>query len=146
MQESPPSTIADSRLWREALACFRPYRGTALLTGAVILTTGALNLAPPLLVRGLIDDAIPAGRQTGSATPLIPYILGLVFVPLAASLIGLGQQYLSTQIGQGILSDLRNRLFRSLQSQSLRFFTTTRAGEITSRTLESVTACASTTT
>jgi hypothetical protein len=34
------------------------------------LAGGALNLAPPLLVRGRIDDAIPAGRATGSATPL----------------------------------------------------------------------------
>ena len=89
-------------------------------------------------MRGLIDDAIPAGRATGSATPLLPYVLGLVLLPLAASLVGLGQQYLSVQIGQGILSDLRNRLFRSLQSQSLRFFTTTRAGEITSRVSDDV--------
>jgi ATP-binding cassette subfamily B protein len=138
MQESLPSPVSDSRLWREALACFRPYRRSAILTGVVIVAGGALNLAPPLLVRGLIDDAIPAGRASGSATPLIPYILGLVLFPLTASLIGLGQQYLSTQIGQGVLSDLRNRLFRSLQSQSLRFFTTTRAGEITSRVSEDV--------
>jgi ATP-binding cassette subfamily B protein len=135
-ETAPP--VPDSRLWREALACFRPYRRTAILTGVVIVVCGALNLAPPLLVRGLIDDAIPAGRVTGSATPLIPYVLGLVLAPLAASLLGLGQQYLSVQIGQGILSDLRNRLFRSLQSQSLRFFTTTRAGEITSRVSEDV--------
>jgi ATP-binding cassette subfamily B protein len=137
-QESPPSPVSDSRLWREALVCFRPYSRTAVLTGVVIVVSGALNLAPPLLVRGLIDDAIPAGRVTGSATPLIPYVLGLVLAPLAASLLGLGQQYLSVQIGQGILSDLRNRLFRGLQSQSLRFFTTTRAGEITSRVSEDV--------
>jgi hypothetical protein len=34
---------------------------------------------------------------------------------------GLGQQYLSTRIGQGILADLRNRLFKHLEAQSLRF-------------------------
>jgi len=136
--EPPPLPVPDSRLWREALACFRPYRRTAILAGVVIVVGNALNLAPPLLVRGLIDDAIPTGRATGSAAPLIPYVLGLVLAPLVASLLGLGQQYLSTLIGQGILSDLRNRLFRSLQSQSLRFFTTTRAGEITSRVSEDV--------
>jgi ATP-binding cassette, subfamily B, bacterial len=135
--DAPPA-VSDSRLWREALACFRPYRRPAILTGFVIVAAGALNLAPPLLVRGLIDDAIPAGRASGSAAPLIPYVIGLVLAPLVASLLGLGQQYLSTQIGQGVLSDLRNRLFRSLQSQSLRFFTTTRAGEITSRVSEDV--------
>ena len=72
------------------------------------------------------------------AEPLLFYVLGLVLLPLAAGLVGLGQQYLSVQIGQGVLSDLRNRLFRHLQSQSLRFFTTTRAGEITSRVSDDV--------
>ena len=136
--DKPRPVVLDARLWREALACFRPYRGTALLTGLAILAGCLLNLAPPLLVRGLIDDAIPAGRAAGSAEPLLLYILGLVVLPLAASLIGLGQQYLSVQVGQGILADLRNRLFRHLQSQSLRFFTTTRAGEITSRISDDV--------
>ena len=131
--EPPRPAVLDGRLWREALACFRPYRWAALLTGLVIVAGCLLNLAPPLLVRGLIDDAIPAGRASGSAQPLLFYVVGLVLLPLAASLIGLGQEYLSTRVGQGILSDLRNRLFRHLQTQSLRFFTTTRAGEITSR-------------
>ena len=137
--ESPPRPpVLDRRLWREALACFVPYRWTALLTGLAIAAGCVLNLAPPLLVRGLIDDAIPAGRASGSSQPLLPYVLGLVLLPLAAGLVGLGQQYLSVLIGQGVMSDLRNRLFRQLQSQSLRFFTTTRAGEITSRVSDDV--------
>jgi ATP-binding cassette subfamily B protein len=134
------TAIREGRVWRGALACFRPYTTASLLIGLAIVAGAVLNLAPPLLVRGLIDDAFPAGRAADSAAPLTPYIIGLVLVPLAASLIGLGQQYLSTQVGQGILSDLRNRLFRHLQTQSLRFFTTTRAGEIVSRVTEDVAA------
>jgi ATP-binding cassette subfamily B protein len=136
--EPPRAAILDGRLWREAWACLRPYGRSAFLAVLAIVAGCVLNLAPPLLVRGLIDDAIPAGRASGSANPLLPYIVGLVVLPLAASLIGLGQQYLSTRIGQGVLSDLRNRLFRHLQAQSLHFFTTTRAGEITSRVSDDV--------
>src|SRR5947209_7091064 len=106
--EAPRPAVLDRRLWSEALACFRPYRGAALLIGLAILIGCALNLAPPLLVRGLIDDAIPAGRASGSAQPLLFFVLALVLVPLIASFIGLGQDYLSTRVGQGILSDLRN--------------------------------------
>jgi ATP-binding cassette subfamily B protein len=131
--EAPRPVVLDRRLWREALACFRPYRAVALLIALAILAGSLLSLAPPLFVRGLIDDAIPAGQATGSVQPLLIYVVGLVLLPLAASLIGLGQDYLSTRVGQSIQSDLRNRLFRHLQTQSLRFFTTTRAGEITSR-------------
>ena len=137
--EAPPRpAVLDRRLWREALACLRPHRWAALLAALAIVAGAVLNLAPPLLVRGLIDDAIPAGRASASAGPLLPYVLGLVLLPLAAGLVGLGQQYLAVQVGQGVLADLRNRLFRHLQSQSLRFFTTTRAGEITSRVSDDV--------
>ncbi len=134
----PRPAVLDRRLWREALACLRPHRWAALLTALAIAAGAVLNLAPPLLVRGLIDDAIPAGHASSSAGPLLPYVLGLVLLPLAAGLVGLGQQYLAVQVGQGVLADLRNRLFRRLQSQSLRFFTTTRAGEITSRVSDDV--------
>ncbi|HVS37124.1 MAG TPA: ABC transporter ATP-binding protein [Gemmataceae bacterium] len=132
-EETSRPAVLDGRLWREVRACFTPYRWTALLIGLAILAGCLLGLAPPLLVRGLIDDAIPAGRASGSAQPLLFYIVALVLAPLIAALIGLGQDYLSTRVGQGILSDLRNRLFRNLQAQSLRFFTNTRSGEITSR-------------
>src|SRR5215217_37984 len=101
----PPRPAADARVWRAALACFRPYRAATLLTGLALVLGTLLGLAPPLLVRGLIDQGIPAGREAGSAAPLLPYILGLVLVPLAGSLLGLGQQYLSARVGQGILSD-----------------------------------------
>ena len=133
-----PPSVLDRRLWREVLACFRPYRGAVVMICGAILAGCALNLATPLLVRGLIDDALPAGRAAGSAGPLLPYILGLAILPIAAGLMGLGQQYLSLRTGQGVLCDLRNRLFRHLQSQSLRFFTATKAGEITSRLSDDV--------
>src|SRR5262249_24152954 len=65
--------------------------------------------------------------------PLLPYILGLVLIPLVGYLIGIGQEYLCVRIGNGVTLDLRNRLFRHLQRQSLRFYTNTPAGEITAR-------------
>ncbi len=111
-----------------------------LLTGLAVLVAvvACWNSPPPLLVRGLIDDALPAGQAAGSAAPLTPYLIGLVLLPLAAGLLGLAQQYLAAWISQRVLVDLRTRLFRHLQSQSLRFFTTTRAGEIASLISEDV--------
>ena len=138
----PRRTAAARRPRRPALArgagLFPALPRVALLAGLAIVAGCLLNLAPPLLVRGLIDDAIPAGRASGSADPLLPLrprpgarAAGRrphrprPAVPVRA-------------VGQGILSDLRNRLFRHLQTQSLRFFTTTRAGEITSRVSDDV--------
>jgi ATP-binding cassette subfamily B protein len=136
MTDAPPAP--DRLTLPRALACSRPYRTATALAGLAILAGTGLGLVPPLLVRGLIDRGIPAGRAHGSAAPLLPYVVGLVLVPLAAALVGLGQQYLTTRVGLGILADLRERLFRHLQGQSLRFFTTTRAGEIVARVSDDV--------
>jgi ATP-binding cassette, subfamily B, bacterial len=138
--EPPAPPAVDRRLLARALGCFRPYWGLTLLAGLAILTTGLLGLVPPLLVRGLIDQGIPIGQQADSARPLLPFVLGLVLAPLAAGLVGLGQQFLTLHIGQGILFDLRNRLFTHLQAQALRFYTTTRAGEIVARVSDDVAA------
>src|SRR5581483_11441837 len=41
--------------------------------------------------------------------------------------------YVTTLVGQRVMQDLRNRLYEHLQSMSLRFFTSTRTGELQSR-------------
>jgi ATP-binding cassette subfamily B protein len=138
--EPPLAQPLDRRVLGRALACFRPYRLLTVLAGLALGAGALLGLLPPLLVRGLIDHGIPAGQATGSAVPLLLYVAGLVLAPLAVGLIGLGQQYLLVRISQGILFDLRNRLFRHLQAQSLRFFTTTRAGERVARVSDDVAA------
>ena len=130
----------DARLLRRVFACFRPYWKPSLLAGLCLLAGGVFSLAPPLLVGGLIDKGIPQGQAAGSAAPIIPYVVGLVLAPLAAGLIGLVQQYFTVRVGQGILADLRNRLYRHLQAQSLRFYTTTRSGEIVARVADDVSA------
>jgi hypothetical protein len=61
------------RIWRGALGCFRPYRRLVALVAAAIVVGNLLNLTPPLLIRGLIDGAIPEGRAAGSAAPLTPF-------------------------------------------------------------------------
>ena len=134
----PVAGRQNSGAWREAAACLRPYWKPALLAVLAVAAGSAVGLLQPLLVRGLIDDALPAGGRLGSALPLLPYIAGLVLIPLAACLLGLVQDYLCGRIGLGVMSDLRNRLFRHLQKQSLRFFAATPAGEISARVSDDV--------
>ena len=47
--------------------------------------------------------------------------------------IGFGQRYLSANIGEGLIADLRNALFNHMQLMSLRFFTHTKTGALMSR-------------
>jgi ATP-binding cassette subfamily B protein len=108
---------------------FRPYRFRALLVLACLGATSLLGLVAPLLVRAILDQALPS-RNIRLLTWLV---LGLVAAPLASGLIGVLQNYVGTVISQALMFDLRNALYCHLQKLSLRFYTTTRAGEILSR-------------
>ena len=94
----------------------------------IVVVTG-LSLVPPLLMRSLIDGAIPA-KDVGWVTWLG---LAMVAVPLISGGIGVLQRWASAVIGEGIIFDLRRQLFEHLQRMSLGFYTSTRTGELMSR-------------
>ncbi|HET8908087.1 MAG TPA: ABC transporter ATP-binding protein, partial [Ktedonobacterales bacterium] len=57
----------------------------------------------------------------------------MIATPIITGLIGIGQTWLNTRIGQSVMRDLRNQLYGHLQRMPLKFFTDTRTGEIQSR-------------
>jgi ATP-binding cassette subfamily B protein len=116
-------------LIRRALAYGRPYIGRIAAMLLLILVATLLALAPPLLVRNLIDRALPE-RDFQRLTLLA---LGMLAVPLVNGLLGVAQRYLSASVGEGIICDLRTELFDHMQRMSLRFFTHTKTGELLSR-------------
>jgi ATP-binding cassette subfamily B protein len=116
-------------LIRRALSYGRPYAGRIAAMLLLILVTTLLGLAPPLLVRDLIDRALP-GRDFQRLTLLA---LGMLAVPLVNGLLSVGQRYLGASVGEGIICDLRTELFDHLHRMSLRFFTHTKTGELLSR-------------
>ncbi len=119
----------DRALLKRVLTYANPYRvELALVFITIILITG-FTLLPPLLIRDLIDRAIPE-ENLGRVT-----VLGLlmVAVPLVNGVLGVLQRWASSRAGEGIIFDLRRQLFSHLQGMSMRFFTNTRTGELMSR-------------
>src|SRR6266516_1549237 len=57
----------------------------------------------------------------------------MVAIPIISCAIGVRQTYLANVIGQRVMKDFRNALYRHLQNMPLRFFTSTPTGEIQSR-------------
>jgi ATP-binding cassette subfamily B protein len=106
-----------------------PYRSQALWLVTLIAVTAALNLVPPLLLRDLIDNALP----NRNAARLNWLALGLFVLPVLTALSGAIQRYLSTVMGEGIIYDLRRALYDHMQRMSMRFFTHTKIGEMMSR-------------
>src|SRR5579875_261841 len=109
----------------------RVYRWKLLLGTLVMILGVGTGLVPPLLIRELIDTAIPQ-RQFGLVLLLGG---GMILFPIGNALLGLGQNYLSITIAQGLIADLRAKLYRHTQSLGLDFFTWTRGGQIHTRFL-----------
>ena len=57
----------------------------------------------------------------------------MVAIAVVSSVIGVYQSYLTNVVGQRVMRDLRATLYEHLQGLSLRFFTSTKTGEIQSR-------------
>jgi ATP-binding cassette subfamily B protein len=119
----------DRALLRRVLRYAKPYRGLLALILVTIVVITLVSLVPPLLMRDLIDRAIP-DEDLSRVT-----FLGLlmVAVPLINGMVGVLQRWASAKAGEGIIFDLRTDVYSHLQRMSLGFFTTTRPGELMSR-------------
>ncbi len=114
---------------RQIVAFFDPYRLQVSIVLVAIIATSLIGLANPILLKLLIDDAIPEK----DFAKLTFYVALMIFLPIVTGLIGVGQAYLNNLIGQNVMQDLRGALYTHLQRMPLRFFTETRTGEIQSR-------------
>ncbi len=113
------------RVWRFA----RPYRRALLGFLAVIVASALVSLAPPLLFRAIIDDAIDT-KDRG----LLHLLAGLVVVAaIADAVLALVERYVSSRIGEGVIYDLRVSLFDHVQRMPMSFFTRAQTGALTSR-------------
>ncbi len=119
------SWVLIRRVWDFA----RPYRWRVVGLLITILLISGISLISPMLFREMIDVAIPQGNSQ----MITLLALGMMAVPLVNGVIGVLQRWLNSQIGEGVIYDLRCALYLHMQQMSLRFFTQTRTGEIMSR-------------
>ena len=113
---------------RWLLTLLRPYRlQVGLMLGALLVATGAA-LAPPYFLGEATSVIL---REDLGALDLI--VAGFVGASLLNWAAGYAQAYLVGWVGQRALQDLRLRIFRHLQGQSIGFFTRNRPGVLISR-------------
>jgi ATP-binding cassette, subfamily B, bacterial len=118
---------------RRVARTFKPYRNKVSLVATAIVITSALGVVNPLLIKVIFDTALFCRSGCPNISRL-EFLVGLmILIPLVTGIIGVGQTYLANMVGQRVMQDFRNSLYSHLQRMSLRFFTSTRTGEIQSR-------------
>jgi len=130
---SPRKPLARATLGRVA-GTFAAYSWQLAGIAALVLLSAALGLLTPFYLRTLIND----GLLRSNFGLITHYTLLTLLVTLGSTALSLGYGFLSLEVGQRIMRDLRNRLYDHLQGMSLRFFTGTRTGEIQSRLVSDV--------
>ena len=128
----PPPPLMDperERDGRRIMRLFAPYRGRLGLVLGLILLSSGLSMISPFLLVAVLDRAIP----NRNVTLLTELVLGMIAIAIATSALSVVQTYVSTEVGQRVMHDLRVSVYRHLQRLSLAFFTRTRAGEVQSR-------------
>jgi ATP-binding cassette subfamily B protein len=108
---------------------FIPYRvRLGLLLGLIVLGS-VLSVASPFLLREAIDKGI-----VGHDLTLLSWLVGgMIALAVINSVISVAQTWISNQVGQRVMHDLRAAVFAHLQRMSLAFFTRTRSGEVQAR-------------
>jgi ATP-binding cassette subfamily B protein len=128
----PPPPLLDPARERDArriARLFAPYRWRLATVLSLIVLSSGLSMISPFLLRAVLDNAIPQ-RDLALLTELV---LGMIAIAIITGALSVVQTYISNEIGQRVMHDLRVAVYRHLQRLSLAFFTRTRAGEVQSR-------------
>ncbi len=111
----------------------KPYRSKIMLVAAAVVVSAVLTSIVPFLTKAVFDKALfpPSGKPD---LTLLWWLFGFMcLIPVATALIGIGQNWLTSTIGNSAMADLRGDLFAHLQKMELAFFTATKTGAIQSR-------------
>jgi len=115
--------------FRRILGYFRPYRGRLMVFFALTVVDSAIGVVNPLIYREIIDRGI-LGHDDHLIVVLAFVIGGLAVVDAGLSL---GEQLCSARVGQGLIYDLRTKVYAHIQKMPLAFFTRTQTGALVSR-------------
>ncbi|MDQ3114963.1 MAG: ABC transporter ATP-binding protein/permease [Actinomycetota bacterium] len=114
---------------RRILGFAAPFRRQILIFLGVVITTSVLVVVSPLLLKSLIDDGVLPGDR-GVVTRLA---LLVAAVAVLEAVLSLFQRWYSSRIGEGLIYDLRTKVYDHVQRQPVAFFTRTETGSLVSR-------------
>lgn len=122
-QKLPPGLL------RRIAEFARPYRWILAVFLVLIVFDALVTAASPMIYRAIIDDGIlKKNASLIVELALLVGVLALVDVGLS-----LWQRWISARVGEGLIFDMRTRVFSHFQKMPVAFFTRTQTGALVSR-------------
>src|SRR5690349_6434289 len=110
---------------RKLGALTRPWWSQLCALAVLVLVTAVLQLAPPLIVRSIVDDHLSVGTAEGL------FVLAVLYLAATAGTQALvfGYTYLAAIVAQGVLNGLRVQLFAHYQQLPISYYDSTPIGD-----------------
>jgi ATP-binding cassette, subfamily B, bacterial len=122
---------------KRILSFARPYRRDITVFLVTVVFDAGIGVATPVLA-GHVVNAITGGGS-GAAALVIRLALLIAALAVVDAFLSLAQRWYSARIGEGIILDLRTRVYDHVQRMPLQFFTRTQTGALVSRLNNDVT-------
>lgn len=106
-----------------------PYKSSLIIYLITVVLDAFLVVATPLLLRRLIDQ----GVIPGDANLVTKLAVAVGVLAIFDALLSMAGRWFSARIGEGLIYDLRTKVFQHVQRQSIAFFTRTQTGALISR-------------
>lgn len=114
---------------RRITAFAAPHRRRIIRFVLLSVVTALLAVATPVLA-GRVVDAIVSGAESST---VVRYAVLIAVIAIAEAGLGLLSRWLSANLGEGLILDLRTAVFDHVQRMPVAFFTRTRTGALVSR-------------
>ena len=116
---------------RRIIEFARPYRRDIIVFLIAVVLAAGIGVATPVLA-GHVVNAITGGGAE-AASQVIRLALMIAGLAVLDAVLSLAQRWYSARIGEGIILDLRTRVYDHVQRMPLQFFTRTQTGALVSR-------------
>jgi len=123
-RELPKGTV------RRILGIARPYRRDLTFFLLLVVGSSVIGVITPLLAGDIINRIARLDGTAGDIVRIALFIAGLAVLDAAISL---ATRWFSARIGEGVIYDLRSRVFEHVQRMPVAFFTRTQTGALVSR-------------
>ena len=114
---------------RALVPFIRPYTGTLLIAMFALLISSGAVLLVPIAVRNVID----LGFSSADAEMVDQYFWYLLGMVLLLGVFGAARQYYVTWLGERVVADLRDAVYKHVIRMDPAFYETTKIGEVLSR-------------
>jgi ATP-binding cassette subfamily B protein len=116
---------------RRILRFARPYRRDIVVFLITVVLDACIGVATPLLAGHVVNAITGGGSQ--AATVVVRLALMIAGLAVVDAFLSLAQRWYSARIGEGIILDLRTKVYDHVQRMPLQFFTRTQTGALVSR-------------